>query len=75
MGWPTGGTPGLLLNEEPGVVLDYDAHDHVVGVEMLQLSRRSPKADLQRLLFETLSTPPSSEAVVRETPPPYGSAG
>ena len=59
----------------PGVVLDYDAHDNVVGVEMLQLSRRSPKADLQRLLFETLSTPPSSEVVVRETPPPYGTAG
>ena len=26
--------------------------DHVVGVEMLYLSKRAPEADLQRLLFE-----------------------
>ena len=38
-----------------GVVLDYDAADNVVGVEMLHLSKRAPQADLQRLLFETLS--------------------
>lgn len=38
-----------------GVVLDYDASDQVVGVEMLHLSKRVPKADLQKLLFETLS--------------------
>ena len=38
-----------------GVVLDYDSNDNVVGIEMLHLSKRAPKADLQRLLFETLS--------------------
>ncbi len=37
-----------------GVILDYDAQDNVVGVEMLHLSKRAQKADLQRLLFETL---------------------
>ena len=37
----------------PGVVLDYNQDDHVVGVEMLSLSTRSPKADLSELKFET----------------------
>ena len=41
----------------PGVVLDYDADDNVVGVEMLYLSKRAHPTDLQRLLFETLSAP------------------
>jgi uncharacterized protein YuzE len=39
----------------PGVVLDYDRDDNVVGVELLNLSKRTDKIDLQRLLFETLS--------------------
>lgn len=38
-----------------GVVLDYDADENVVGVEMLHLSKRARKEDLQRLLFETLT--------------------
>ena len=54
-----------------GVVLDYDAQENVVGVEMLHLSKRAAKADLQRLLFETLGTIPGDLAL-RETPPPYG---
>ena len=37
----------------PGVVLDYNGDDHVVGVEMLSLSTRSPNADLSDLQFET----------------------
>ncbi len=41
-----------------GIVLDYDSGDNVVGIEMLHLSKRAPKADLQRLLFETLSQVP-----------------
>ena len=52
-----------------GVVLDYDAHDNVVGVEMLHLSRRAQKADLQRLLFETLGVSAREELTVRETAP------
>ena len=43
----------------PGVVLDYDADENVVGVELLNLSKRVPKADIQRLLFETLESVPS----------------
>jgi uncharacterized protein YuzE len=39
----------------PGIVIDYDAQDRVVGIEMLYLSRRAPDSDLQRLLFESVS--------------------
>ena len=31
----------------PGVVLDYDANDQIVGIELLHLSRRTPKLDLR----------------------------
>ena len=36
----------------PGVVLDYNEADQVVGVEMLRLSTRSPNLDLTDLQFE-----------------------
>ena len=71
----------LRLNDVPivdseqvasGVVLDYDAQDNVVGVEMLHVSKRADKMDLRRLLFETLDTRSPDEMTVRETPPPYG---
>jgi len=55
-----------------GVILDYDAQDNVVGVEMLHLSKRARKADLRRLLFETLGTSASQEFLVREPSPDYG---
>jgi uncharacterized protein YuzE len=55
-----------------GVVLDYDAQDNIVGVEMLHLSKRAEKADLQRLLFETLGASASDKLIIRETPPAYG---
>ena len=55
-----------------GVILDYDAQDNVVGVEMLHLSKRARKADLQRLLFETLGASAPQEFLVRETPSDYG---
>lgn len=38
-----------------GVVLDYDAEENVVGIEMLHLSKRVAKSDLQSLEFENLS--------------------
>lgn len=56
----------------PGVVLDYDAQDTVVGVEMLHISKRAGKADLRRLLFETLGASSPEAMTVHETPPPYG---
>ncbi len=37
----------------PGVVLDYNESNEVVGVEMLGLSKRSPGLNLSSLEFET----------------------
>lgn len=36
-----------------GVILDYDANDNVVGIEILGLSKRVPSAMLKTLQFET----------------------
>ena len=46
----------IVESEEvsPGVVLDYNAANEVVGVEMLHLSRRSPNLNLSELQFETV---------------------
>lgn len=38
----------------PGVVLDYNASNEVVGVEMLRLSKRSNDLNLSALQFETV---------------------
>jgi len=54
-----------------GVIVDYDAKDNVVGVEMLHLSTRAQKSDIQRLLFETLGGSAPQEFLVRETPSDY----
>ena len=48
----------------PGVVLDYNHAEQVVGVEMLRLSTRSPGLDLSNLQFEAVAgckaeTPPA----------------
>ena len=45
----------IVESEEvsPGVVLDYNRRKEVVGVEMLNLSRRSTAPDLASLQFET----------------------
>jgi uncharacterized protein YuzE len=32
----------------PGVVLDYDASNRVVGIELLHLSKRTPKPNRER---------------------------
>lgn len=42
----------------PGIIVDYDAQDRVVGVEMLYLSKRAPNTDVHRLLFESI--PPAN---------------
>lgn len=39
---------------QPGVVLDYDAADNVVGVEILNLSKRVPPDRLRVLQLETI---------------------
>lgn len=37
----------------PGVMLDFNQAEEVVGVEMLRLSTRSPELNLSALQFET----------------------
>ena len=46
----------IVESEEvsPGVVLDYNEANEVVGVEMLRLSQRSSDLDLSALQFETI---------------------
>ena len=46
----------IIESEEvsPGVVLDYNESNEVVGVEMLQLSKRSSSLNLSALQFETV---------------------
>jgi uncharacterized protein YuzE len=55
-----------------GVVLDYDAQDNVVGVEVLHLSKRGAPVEVEKLVFEILRSRHREEMVVRETPPTYG---
>lgn len=45
----------IVESEEvkPSLILDYDANDNVVGIEMLGLSKRVPAEMLKSLLFET----------------------
>lgn len=38
---------------KPGVILDYDASDNVVGIEIMGLSKRVPVEMLKNLQFET----------------------
>ncbi len=46
----------IVESEEvsPGVVLDFDEHQHVVGVEILHLSERAPELNLRALEFVTV---------------------
>ena len=37
----------------PGVVLDFDAAEQVVGIEMLNVSAKAPDLNLNTLQFET----------------------
>ena len=37
---------------QPGIVLDYDANNQVVGVEILRVKERVPAADLDRIEYE-----------------------
>ena len=38
----------------PGIIVDYDEQDRVVGIEMLYLSKRAPGTEINRLLFESI---------------------
>ncbi len=45
----------------PGILVDYDAHDHMVGIEVLYLSKRAPQADLRPLILEFIPKAPLVE--------------
>lgn len=38
----------------PGIIVDYDEQDRVVGVEMLYISKRAPDTEIHWLLFESV---------------------
>jgi len=38
----------------PGIIVDYDEQDLIVGIEMLYLSKRAPETDIHWLLFEAV---------------------
>ena len=44
----------IIESEEvsPGIALDFDAEGRVVGFEMLNVRKRSPSAELNRVEFE-----------------------
>lgn len=44
----------IIESEEvqPGIVLDYNADNQVVGVEILRVKDRVPSADLKQVLYE-----------------------
>ncbi len=45
----------IIESEEvsPGIVLDYDEHNQVVGIEVLHLSLRTRKLNLHELQYQT----------------------
>jgi uncharacterized protein YuzE len=45
----------IVESEEvaPGVVLDFNQQNQVVGVEILELSKRAPTLNLKELQFQT----------------------
>ena len=56
----------IVESEEvsPGVVLDYNESNEVVGVEMLHLSERSSNLNLSVLQFETVRQMPAWESII-----------
>lgn len=46
----------IVESEEvaPGVVLDYNEQDQVVGVEILGISKRAPNVNPRELQFQTI---------------------
>lgn len=46
----------MIESEEaaPDIIVDYDANNHVIGIELLYLSKRAPDLEIGRLLFETV---------------------
>jgi uncharacterized protein YuzE len=59
----------IIESEEvrPGIVLDFDEHNQVVGVEILGVKRRVPLANLKQIQFEVASESPSQHSTVTFT--------
>ena len=47
---------GIVESEEvrPGIILDFDANDRVVGVEFLRISERAAQEELSSIQFQTV---------------------
>jgi len=60
---------------KPGVVLDYDKAGNVVGVEILDASRRTDAPQTMEYAIAMPRTPVLPGALVREEATGYGSAG
>lgn len=45
----------IIESEEvsPGIVLDFNEHNQVVGIEMLRLSERTSRLNLEELQYQT----------------------
>jgi len=56
----------------PGIVLDYHDEVRVVGIEVLNVSRRVGRLDAQHMLAETLDAGARESKTLREMPEPYG---
>ena len=41
---------------KPGIVLDYDASNRIVGIEILNVRKQLPDADLKKLQLEVASS-------------------
>jgi uncharacterized protein YuzE len=37
---------------QPGIVLDFNEHNQVVGIEIINVRQRVPQANLKQMLFE-----------------------
>ncbi len=46
----------IVESEEvrPGLILDFDRNDHVVGLEFLNISKRTSKKELASIQFQTV---------------------
>jgi len=38
---------------KPGIILDYDSENNLVGIELLRVSERVPQASLKSILIES----------------------
>ncbi|MEY4612640.1 DUF2283 domain-containing protein [bacterium] len=39
---------------QPGIILDYDSNNQVVGIEILGISKRTNQENFKSILFETV---------------------